>query len=109
MWWRGVYICVAEGMWDYTSPRSNEYKFRESEQPLDTVSEIVWDRYKNDPCFLTGGWDGFFRYYMVDNKEVARLFEIFLEHPVLAIDVTDNNVGLAGLSSGHVAAINLQN
>lgn len=42
-----------------------EYKPRDKDQPLDTVSCIIWDPYKSKPTFVTGSWDGFVRMYLV--------------------------------------------
>lgn len=56
---------------------------------MDTVSQIVWDRYNSEPAFATASWDGFVRYYLVksNNREVDRVFDTFLQQPVLTIDV----------------------
>lgn len=45
--------------------RNNEYRPKDKDQPLDTVSCLVWDVYKNDPGFIASSWDGYVRYYLV--------------------------------------------
>jgi hypothetical protein len=85
---------------------------REKDQPLDTVSCLIWDPYKPDPAFFATSWDGFVRYYMVKqsnggNIEVEKVWEMFLQQPVLCCDLNDSNILFAGLATGDIAAIRL--
>jgi WD40 repeat protein len=86
-----------------------EIKPKEKDLPLDTVSCIVWDSDKSEPMFAAGSWDGFVRIYMVvNNAELNKVFDIFLQHPVLCVDFSENGIIFAGLASGDVLAVELQ-
>lgn len=92
---------------------TNDYKPREKDQPLDTVSCLVWDMYKSDPCFIAASWDGYVRYYIVkpshSGVEIEKAWSMFLQHPVLCCDINENNILFAGLATGDIAAIRLEN
>jgi len=45
--------------------KSEEMRPLEKDQPLDTVSSIIWDPYHPDPAFIVTSWDGFVRYYVL--------------------------------------------
>lgn len=60
-------------MYSYSNSRSSygtstEIKPKDKDQPLDTVSFIAWDSYKDDPSFITSSWDGYLRYYMLKRQ-----------------------------------------
>jgi WD40 repeat protein len=89
---------------------STELKPKEADQPLDTVSCIIWDLYREDPGFITSSWDGYLRYYMIKpNGDVDKVWQIFLQHPVLCCDINENNVVFGGLATGDVVAVSLEN
>lgn len=44
---------------------STEYKPIDKDQPLDTVSVIIWDPYQQQPTFITASWDGYVRVYSI--------------------------------------------
>jgi hypothetical protein len=78
-----------------------------TDQPIDTVSQIVWDQYRED-SFLCSSWDGYLRYYIiVQSTEVKKAWQIFLEHPILCCDIGPNNVVFAGLCTGHILGISM--
>lgn len=89
-----------------------EVKGKEKDQPLDTVSSIVWDPFNQDPIFAASSWDGFVRLYMVttssSTQEVTKVCEFFLHHPVLCVDFSNNGMLFAGLASGDVVVIEIQ-
>lgn len=87
---------------------SIEYKAKEKDQPLDTISSIVWDVYRSDPMFATSSWDGFVRIYAVSNGELNKVWEAYLHHPVLCIDMNEHAIIFAGLASGDVLAVDIQ-
>ena len=97
-------------MWNFHNSNSyGDLRVREGEQPWDSVHQIVWNPYTNDPSFFTVGWDGMLRFYMIkDGRDVDRMFQIFLEQPVISVDVNSQSIAFVGLTSGHVAAIDLQ-
>ena len=49
---------------------SPEYYLKsEQDNPLDTVSIIVWNIYHEDELgFFQGGWDGYVRYYQIKGQ-----------------------------------------
>ena len=50
----------------YRHNSSNNFPIMDNDQPLDTVSSLIWDPYiGNDLAFLSGSWDGIVRYYQV--------------------------------------------
>jgi WD40 repeat protein len=54
-----------------------EIKAKEKDQPMDTVSSIVWDPFNNEPVFAASSWDGFVRLYMVTtNSSTQELVKI---------------------------------
>ena len=55
------------GFYGYSSSvnRANETRPNDKEQPVDTVSYIIWHVYFNDPAFFTASWDGFVRFYTI--------------------------------------------
>jgi len=99
--------------YNYSSSRTTyqgEYKPRDKDQPLDTVSAIIWDKYKQEPSFITSSWDGYLRYYLIkSNGDVDKAWQIFLQHPIICCDINENNIAFAGLASGDVVAVSLEN
>lgn len=89
-----------------------EIKCRDKDQPLDSVSSIVWDPFNPEPVFATASWDGFVRLYKVNTNstihEVGKACEFFLHHPVLSVDFGGNGILIAGLASGDVVAVEIQ-
>ena len=58
------------GAYSYSSSTSKIQEMRplDKEQPLDTVSQILWNPYNNDPTFFVASWDGTVRYYILKNN-----------------------------------------
>ena len=83
------------------------------ENPLDTVSCLIWNPYSNNPEFMTASWDGFIRYYTVyipnssSTFEVQRGWEMFLNHPVLCCDIHQDHIAFAGLANGDILCVNM--
>jgi hypothetical protein len=73
------------------------------------VSSIVWDKDTNtdNPSFVTGSWDGMLRIYQINRNgtEVSKVWEFFVEHPIICIDINLDRVVFAGLASGDVIAV----
>lgn len=99
----------------YENKAFSELKAVDKEQPLDTVSQIVWDQNSsNDLKFLVASWDGFVRFYGIRNDQysgpkVERLWEMFLQHPVLCADFNEEGIVFAGLASGEIVAVQCLN
>jgi hypothetical protein len=68
----------------YSSNRYNitEFKPKENDQPKDTVSALLWDRFNmNEHVLFAASWDGFVRAYTIPNNgssELAKVLECFL-------------------------------
>lgn len=99
-----------------SSYRNSEIKPKEKDQPLDTVSSIVWDPYRQDPGFIASSWDGWVRYYVIKGSnhssssiDVELAWSMFLQHPVLCCDIHPDSILFVGMATGDIAAINLQN
>lgn len=65
----------------------------------------MWDQNtSSEPKFLAASWDGFVRFYGISHDQyggkVSRLWEMFLQHPVLCADFNDDGIVFAGLASG---------
>lgn len=60
--------CDMYPAYNYSSGRSSEIKPKDADQPLDTVSSIIWDPYRQDPSFIACSWDGWVRYYMMKGQ-----------------------------------------
>lgn len=89
-----------------------DIKAKEKDQPMDTVSSIVWDPYNQESVFAAASWDGFVRLYMVTTNtstpDLVKAYEFFLHHPVLCVDFSSNGMLLAGLASGEIVVIDIQ-
>ena len=117
-----VYNIKKSGMYGYSSyanssygsgNRSEQYRPPEKAQPLDTVSSILWDPYHSDPAFFSSSWDGHVRYYVIkatsSSVQIESGWEIFLQHPVLCCDISPDKVMFAGLATGDIAVIQMEN
>ena len=104
----------------YNSYRhGSSYTVKDSDQPLDTVSCLVWDsesgRNGQDLGFLAGSWDGVVRYYQVklnsqgSSGDVVKGWDIFLQHPVLSVDMNPDKIMFAGMATGDIAAVDMKN
>ena len=60
----------------YATSKANEIKLKDKDQPLDTVSYLIWDPYRNDPGFIAASWDGYVRYYMVKQGTTTSSSEV---------------------------------
>ena len=92
----------------------NESRPIDKDQPVDSISAILWNVYYHEPAFFTASWDGYVRYYTISTNnsstfEVKLAWCYFFHHPVLTIDVTPDNVLFAGLATGDIAAIQMVN
>ena len=90
----------------------NEFRPNDREQPLDTVSQIIWNDYTNDVAFFTASWDGIVRYYTLasghnNSVEVRHSWQFFFQHPVLCIDNTPSNLLFAGLATGDIGVVKM--
>ena len=100
----------------YSSNALQEYRPHDKDQPLDTVSSIIWDAASNDPAFIASSWDGHVRYYLFktgmgstnSSIEVEKAWSIFLQHPVLCCDITSDKMLFAGLATGDIAAVKME-
>ena len=95
------------------SSKPHEYRPQDRDQPLDTVSHIIWDKFSRDPAFLAASWDGTVRYYTLksgnnNSVEVDMAWSTFLQHPILSIDLSSNHIIFAGLATGDIAAVKME-
>jgi WD40 repeat protein len=95
--------------------RYTEIKPRDRDQPLDTISCLMWDPFSSDPACIAGSWDGHVRYYIPkfssgghSSGELDMPWHFFFQQPVLSIDMAPDNVLLAGLASGDIAAVDMR-
>lgn len=82
---------MGNGGYGYSSNTSKFQEIRplDKDQPLDTVSQILWNPYHSDPAFFVASWDGTVRYYILNNHGDLKLaWSFFFEHPVLTIDLS---------------------
>jgi hypothetical protein len=54
---------------NYSTGRTQEVRPKEKDQPLDTVSSIVWDTNNSNSGFIVSSWDGWVRYYLVKSGQ----------------------------------------
>ena len=72
-----------------STTNNNEVRVNDNDPPLDTVSCITWSQFSRDPLFISGSWDGMLRAYSYSGNEYTKVKEVYLGHPVLAIDLAD--------------------
>lgn len=87
---------------------------KEIENPLDSVSCITSNSYHREGYgILVGSWDGFIRYYEIEgmhaSKVLAKKWEYFLHHPVLACDINPDMLAIIGLANGDVIVVDIRN
>ena len=93
----------------------SQYKTeKESENPFDSVSCIVFNPYeRNVHGALVASWDGFLRYYEFvttgANKLLDKKWECYFEHPVLSCDITPQMLVIAGLATGEIVLVDMAN
>lgn len=78
------------------------YLKSEIDNPIDTVSIILWNIYQpHELGFFLAGWDGFARYYEIKpNQQIVKVWEYYYSHPVLTLDFTPKMILIVGLANG---------
>jgi hypothetical protein len=57
---------------------NSEIRVKEKDLPFDTVSYVIWDRYRgNQMFFLACSWDGFIRYYEVTGRNYDDVIKVW--------------------------------
>ena len=82
------------------------FKPQDKNQPLDTVSQILWDHSHSELAFFVASWDGTVRHYKFvmqgNSTEINLIQKYFFKHPVLSIDISSDHLLFAGLATGEV-------
>ena len=88
------------------------FKPQDKDQPLDTVSQILWNQYHGELAFFVASWDGTVRHYKLvmqgNSAEINLIQKSFFKHPVLSIDISSDNILFAGLATGEVVKTKME-